>query len=40
MEIPSIELKDALKSKKYKCMERLRAVADETYRRYLKYNQF
>lgn len=40
MEIPSIESKDALKSKKYKCMERLRAVADETYRRYLKYNQF
>ena len=34
-EIPSIESKDALKSKKHKCMENLREVANETYSRYL-----
>lgn len=38
MEIPSIESKNALKTKKHKCMENLREVANETYRRYLKYN--
>ncbi len=37
-EIPSIESKNALKTKKYKCMENLREVANETYKRYLKYN--
>lgn len=37
-EIPSIESKNALKTKKHKCMETLREVANETYRRYLKYN--
>ena len=37
-EIPSIESKKALKTKKHKCMENLREVANETYRRYLKYN--
>ena len=37
-EIPSIESKNALKTKKHKCMEKLREVANETYRRYLKYN--
>ena len=37
-EIPSIESKNALKTKKHKCMENLREVANETYRRYLKYN--
>ena len=34
-EIPSIESKDALKTKKYKCMENLRAIATETYKKYL-----
>ena len=38
IEIPSIESKNALKTKKHKCMENLREVANETYRRYLKYN--
>jgi len=33
-EIPSIESKNALKTKKHKCMETLREVANETYRRY------
>lgn len=37
-EIPSIESKNSLKTKKHKCMENLREVANETYRRYLKYN--
>ena len=37
-EIPSIESKNALKTKKHKCMENLREVANETYRRYLKCN--
>lgn len=37
-EIPSIESKNALKTKKHKCMENLREAANETYRRYLKYN--
>lgn len=37
-EIPSIKSKDALKTKKYKCLENLREVANETYRRYLKNN--
>ena len=37
-EIPSIESKNALKTKKHKCMENLREVANETYIRYLKYN--
>jgi DNA-directed RNA polymerase specialized sigma24 family protein len=37
-EIPSIESKNALKTKKHKCMENLREVANETYRRYLKHN--
>ncbi len=37
-EIPSIESKNALKTKKHKCMDNLREVANETYRRYLKYN--
>ena len=37
-EIPSIGSKNALKTKKHKCMETLREVANETYRRYLKYN--
>lgn len=36
-EIPTITSKDALKTKKYKCLENLREVAKETYRRYLKY---
>ena len=38
LEIPSVESKNALKTKKHKCMEILREVANETYRRYLKYN--
>lgn len=38
IEIPSIKSKNALKTKKHKCMENLREVANETYRRYLKYN--
>lgn len=38
VEIPSIESKNALKTKKHKCMENLREVANETYKRYLKYN--
>lgn len=37
-EIPSIDSKNALKTKKHKCMENLRATANEAYRRYLKYN--
>lgn len=37
-EIDSIQSKDALKSKKHKCLEGIREVANETYRRYLKYN--
>ena len=37
-EIPSIESKNALNTKKHKCMENLREDAKETYRRYLKYN--
>lgn len=37
-EIPSIQSKDGLKTKKHKCMESLREVAVETYNRYLKYN--
>lgn len=37
-EIPSIESKNALKTKKHKCMESLKAAAKETYTRYLKYN--
>ena len=37
-EIPSIGSKNALKTKKHKCMENLREVANETYKRYLKYN--
>ena len=37
-EISSITSKNALKTKKHKCMENLREVANETYRRYLKYN--
>ena len=35
-EIPSIESKNALKTKKHKCMESLREVANETYNRFLK----
>ena len=35
-EIPSIESKNALKTKKYKCMENLREVANDTYNRYIK----
>ena len=34
-EIPSIESKNALKTKKYKCMEQLRNAAQEIYQRYL-----
>lgn len=37
-EIPSIESKNALKTKKHKCMENLRLLANETYNRYLQYN--
>lgn len=37
MEIPSMESKNALKSKKYKCMETLRESANEIYKRYLNY---
>lgn len=35
-EIPSIRSKDALKTKKYKCMETLRNSARDLYRQYLK----
>ena len=35
MEIPTIASKDALKTKKYKCMETLRTSAREIYRKYL-----
>ena len=37
-EIPSIESKNALKTKKHKCMENLREGARETYERFLKHN--
>ena len=37
-EIPSIESKNALKTKKHKCMENLRVLANEIYNRYLHYN--
>ena len=37
-EIPSIESKNSLKTKKHKCMENLREVANETYNRYLRNN--
>lgn len=37
LEIPTIESKNALKTKKYKCLENLRASAKETYVRYLNY---
>ena len=37
-ELPSIESKNALKTKKHKCMENLRDVAKETYSRFLKNN--
>lgn len=37
-ELPSIESKNALKTKKHKCMENLREVAKETYERFLKHN--
>lgn len=36
-EIPTISSKDALKTKKNKCMENLRVSANETYKRYLNY---
>lgn len=36
LEIPTIENKNALKTKKYKCMENLRNSAHEIYNRYLK----
>ncbi|MCD8291633.1 MAG: hypothetical protein LUC91_09070 [Prevotella sp.] len=35
LEIPSIESKDALKTKKYKCLEALRKTAKEIYNKYL-----
>lgn len=35
LEIPSIETVNALKTKKYKCMESLRVMANETYKKYL-----
>lgn len=35
LEIPTFESKDALKTKKYKCMENLRHSAQEIYQRYL-----
>ena len=35
LEIPTIESKNALKTKKYKCMEALRGSAKEIYHRYL-----
>lgn len=38
VEIPSIVSKNALKTKKYKCMENLREAANEIYEAYLKYN--
>ena len=38
IEIPSIESKNALKTKKHKCMENLRNVAKETHKRFLQYN--
>lgn len=34
-EIPEIESKDALKTRKYKCMEELRTTANSIYQRYL-----
>lgn len=37
-EIPSIESKNALKTKKHKCMETLREVVSKAYERYLQYN--
>ena len=37
IEIPSVESKNALKTKKHKCMETLRTSANETYKRYLNY---
>lgn len=37
-EIPSIDSKNALKTKKHKCMTTLRDVANETYRQYLAQN--
>lgn len=36
-EIPSIESKDALKTKKHKCMESLRAHSNQIYQRYKNY---
>lgn len=36
LEIPTIENKNALKTKKYKCMENLRNATHEIYNRYLK----
>lgn len=36
-EIPSMESKNALKTRKHKCMENLREVANDTYKRYLQY---
>lgn len=36
-EIPTMISKNALKTKKHKCMESLRASANETYKRYLNY---
>lgn len=36
LEIPTIENKNALKTKKYKCMENLRNAAHEIYNRYFK----
>ena len=35
LEIPSIESKNALKTKKYKCMETLRETAKDIYKRYV-----
>jgi DNA-directed RNA polymerase specialized sigma24 family protein len=37
-EIPAIDSKNALKSKKYKCMETLRVTANEIYGMYLRNN--
>jgi hypothetical protein len=37
-EIPSLDSKNALKTKKYKCMENLRKSAQEVYKRYLNNN--
>lgn len=36
-EIPSIESKDALKTKKHKCMENLRAHSNQIYQKYLNH---